>query len=281
MAELNMDTSLEQKTKLHRGLKIALIVFLAVFIANILFEGRSNGYDNKIVNTIAFSGHGEIQAVPDIANVDFTITKDDTTVKSAQAGVAVIEKKVLDFLKTKNVADKDIKTVNASFYPKYEYKQAICPPIPMGAGTAGITVSPTSPYYCPSGKQVIVGYTATESITVKIRNTDDAGAIIQGLGTLGVSDLNGPNFAIDNEDLLKAEARKLAIDDAKAKAGALAKDLGVSLGKITSFSESGNYPMYAKSAMMDSVGSAVPAPAVIPKGENTISSDVTITYEIR
>ena len=82
--------------------------------------------------------------------------------------------------------------------------------------------------------------------------------------------------------MLQAKARKLAIDDAKEKARVLAKDLGVRLGKITSFSESGlRYPVMYESAMIkDSVGTA-PAPAELPKGENTISSDVTITYEIR
>mgnify|MGYP001567058351 CR=1 FL=1 len=256
----------EQKVSLYRGLKIALVVFLAVWVANTLFEGRGYRDENKIPNTISFSGHGEVMAVPDIANIYFTITKDDKTVKDAQAGVAVIEKKALDLLKAKGVADKDIKTANASFYPKYEYRQAVC----------------LQGYCPPSGKQVLVGYTASESITVKIRNTDSVGDIMQGLGITGVSDLNGPNFAIDKEDALKAQARKLAIDDAKIKAKVLAKDLGVRLGKITSFSENGNYPiMYAKSAMMDSAVGGAPAPAVIPKGENTISSDVTITYEIR
>ncbi len=268
-------------SKVFLILMIILSVYFAVKIISVLKKTSLLG-ESQNPATISFSGHGEVTAVPDIANVYFTISKDAKTVKDAQAAVAVVEKSALDLLKTKGVDDKDVKTTDASFNPKYEYRQAICPPIPMGAGTAGTTVSPSSPYYCPSDKQVIVGYTASESITVKIRNTDDAGAIMQGLGTIGVSNLSGPNFAIDKEDALKAQARKLAIDDAKAKAEVLAKDLGVSLGKITSFNENGNYPMmYASSVMMkDSAGSA-PAPAVIPKGENTISSDVTITYEIR
>ena len=278
-----MEILSEQKIKLYHGLKIALIVFLAVFVANVLFEGRGYKDENKIPNTISFSGHGEVNAVPDIANIYFTISKDGATVKDAQAGVAVVEKKALDLLKVKGVVEKDIKTVNASFYPKYEYRKAVCPPIPMGDDTTNIFTKPTSPdYYCPSGKQVLIGYTANESITVKIRNTDGGGDIMQGLGITGVSDLNGPNFAIDKVDALKAQARKLAIDDAKQKAKILAKDLGVHLVKITSFSESGNFPiMYGKAAMMEERVSATEVPAVIPKGENTISSDVTITYEIR
>jgi len=274
-----MEISSEKKVNLYHGLRITLIVFLAVVAANALFNGRD---ENKTPNTISFSGHGEVTAVPDIANIYFTISQDAKTVKDAQASVVVIEEKALDLLKAKGVEDKDIQTANASFYPKYEYRNTVCPPTPMGAGSAGIAISPSSPYYCPPGKQVLTGYTASESITVKIRNIDSVGDIMQGLGTTGVSDLNGPNFAIDKEDTLKAEARKKAIDDAKAKAEVLAKDLGVRLGKITSFSESGNFPiMYSTNSMMKDSASMEPTPAVIPKGENTISSDVTITYEIR
>lgn len=260
----------ELKAKMYSGLRIALIVFFVV-VAVVFLTGFKQD-DNKQENTISFSGHGEVTAVPDIANVYFTINKEAKTVKEAQALVATVEKSSLDFLKANGVAEKDIKTANASFNPKYEYKYDTK------------VIVPCTQYNCPppSGKNVITGYEATESITVKVRNTDDVGKIMQGLGTLGVSDLSGPNFAIDNEDGLKASARKNAIDDAKAKAEVLAKDLGIHLGKITSFSESGNYPVPMYSAkMMDNAVSNVAAPAQIPKGENTISSDVTITYEIR
>ena len=264
---------------------VFLVVLSLFFVVKLLAEFKSYGMmGSNGANTITVSGHGEVNAVPDIASVYFTIMKEAKTVKEAQAGVAVIEKSALDFLKTKDVAPKDIKTSNASFYPKYEYKQAVCPLIQVDERAVGISnkSSGVAPYYCPTSKQVIVGYTASESITVKIRKTDDAGAIMQGLGATGVSDLNGPNFAIDDEDGLKAQARKEAIDDAKGKARVLAKDLGVSLGRIANFSESGNYyPMYYGSAMMKDSASSAPAPAEIPKGENTISSDVTITYEIR
>jgi len=267
-----MEISQEQKIKLYRGLRIVLIAFLIAVAFNFLTDFPNRGYDNKQENTITFSGHGEVNAVPDIANIYFNISKEAKTVKEAQALVAEIEKKSLESLKTNGVLEKDIKTVNASFSPKYEYRYNTK------------VMMPCTEYNCPPnpGNNVIVGYTASESVTVKVRNTDDVGKIMQGLGTLGVSDLSGPNFSIDNEDGLKAEARKKAIDDAKAKAIVLAKDLGVRLGKITSFSESGNYPMpmYAKGMMADSVSSES-APASLPKGENTITSDVSITYEIR
>jgi hypothetical protein len=266
----------EKKIKIYRAVKVIVLVLVLLCAVKFLAgcgRDEKNGTDNQ--NTISFTGHGEISAVPDIANIDFTIQKDAKTVKEAQDDVAQVEKASLAFLRTSSVADKDIKTTDASFYPKYEYKYEAQPEIACVSGNC----PPIPP---PIGNNVIVGYTASENITVKIRNTDDAGKIMQGLGTLGVSNLDGPNFTIDNEDSLKDGARKLAIDDAKAKAKKLANDLGIRLGKITSFSENGNNPepMYAK-AMTAGAVSAPSAPAELPTGQNLITSDVTITYEIK
>ena len=276
-----MEIQEEIKNKLFKVIVVLLIILSVYFVVKIFSEIKKGSLlgESSQPATISFSGHGEVNAVPDIASVYFTISKDAKTAKDAQASVAVVEKKALDFLKSKDIADKDIKTSNASVYPKYEYKQAVCPQ-PVSIGAPDGVVSPS--YYCPSGKQVLTGYTASESITVKIRKVDDAGIVMQGLGEAGVSDLSGPNFTIDKEDALKAEARKLAIKDAKDKAKILAKDLNVSLVKITSFYENSNgYPMMYASAMEKAIDSRTPAPAELPKGENTISSDVTITYEIR
>ena len=263
---------------LYRITLVFLVVLSLFFAVKLLAEFKSYRLMGSLdANTITLSGHGEVSAVPDVANINFTIKKEAKTTKEAQNKVAEVEKKVLDFLKGKKVAEKDIKTVNVSFYPKYNYARVLCPQIET-SNVSGVA------YDCGGSKQVLIGYEASENIAAKIRNTDDVGSIMQGLGAIGVSDLSGPNFTIDNEDSLKSEARKKAIDDAKEKAKILAKDLGVRLGRIANFSENGGYggPIYyAKDAItMGSVNSA-PAPAEIPKGENTINSDVTITYEIK
>jgi uncharacterized protein YggE len=261
----------DQKGIVYKALAALLVVLtinLAVGIFTPFFRGGHDGGMNSAdgTHTISLTGHGEVQAVPDIANVYFTISKDAKTVKDAQAAVATIENKAIESLKANGVAEADYKTTDSSFSPKYESKAYV----------------PCTQYGCPPSAQTIVGYTANESITVKVRATDTVSKIMQDLGTLGVTNLSGPNFSIDDQDALTAEARKKAIDDAKTKAQALAKDLGVRLGDIISFSEGGNYPMaYAKTTMaMDSVGAMAPR-AELPKGENTISSDVTITYEIK
>jgi uncharacterized protein YggE len=96
--------------------------------------------------------------------------------------------------------------------------------------------------------------------------------------------VSGLTFTIDDESALQREARKKAIDDAKTKAQQLAKDLGVSLSRIVSFSENNGSPMpmyYRADAMaMGGAMEAKSAPSV-PTGQNKISSDVSITYEIK
>jgi len=269
-----MEIPNEYKKNLYRVLLTFLVILSIYFVSLSLSEFKSYSImGSSELSTITLSGHGEVSAVPDIANVYFTISKEAKTAKEAQTLVAEIEKGSLDFLKENDILIKDIKTANVSLYPKYEYKYD------------NKTMMPCNKFNCSPrpGKSVISGYVASESLTVKVRNTDDVGKIMQGLGTLGVSDLNGPNFTIDNEEGLQAEARKKAIDDAKDKAVVLAKDLDVNLGNIISFNESGNYPMpmFATKGMIEDSVSIASVPAELPKGENIISSDVTITYEIK
>lgn len=267
------EEQIKDKKKLVKPLLVLIIILCFYFGAKFLVAIKSYQTMDRgtEMSTITLTGHGEVTAVPDIASIDFTIRKEAKTAKEAQDSVAQVEKKAIDFLKSTNIDSKDFKVTNASFNPKYEYKTTN-------------TIAPCTPYGCPpsQGKSVIVGYESYESINVKIRNTDEVGKIMQGLSSIGVENLNGPNFTIDNQDTLQANARKQAIDDAETKAQALAKDLNVRLGKITSFNESGNYPtpiMYKTMAVDGAVAES--APAQLPKGENTISSDVTITYQIK
>ena len=267
-----MEIPQEYKKSSHGALVVLMIVLSLYFGMKFLSEfrsyGRAGGAD---VNVITLSGHGEVSAVPDLATVYFTIQKEAKTVKEAQEGVAAVETEAIKSLKANGIEEKDFKASNSSFSPVYEYQYS--------------KMMPCNEFGCPPsrpGKNVITGYQASESITVKVRNVDSVGKVMQDLGTLGVSDLNGPNFTIDDEEALLAQARKEAINEAKAKAKVLARDLGVRLGRVVTFSEGGYYPtpMYAK-AEMGMGGDSVSAPAEIPKGENTITSDVTITYEIR
>lgn len=264
------------KTKLFQALTIASLVGAVLLGAMVITQVKEYRYIGGGVpssNTISVSGSGEVFAAPDIANISFTVRESATKVSAAQDKVSVKVKAALAGIRKAGVADKDIKTQNYSSNPTYEWQE-------------GTPVCTTSVSICPPyrpGKQVITGYEVSQTVTVKVRNLEAVNGLVDGLATAGVTEMQGPNFAIDQEDALQAEARKQAIDKAKAKAEILARDLGVSLVRIVSFSEGNNYPVYAR-AMVSAAGmdsaKAVPAPE-LPQGENQITSNVTITYEIR
>ena len=215
--------------------------------------------------TIDVAGNGEVTAVPDIATINFNVEASGKTVEVAQNLMNEKMNKAIDFLKTSNIDSKDIQTTNYNAYPEYSN--------PCGGGM-----------YCPissNNTPQIIGYKANENVSVKIRAIDTAGKIVDGLGAAGISGISGPSFSVDKIDAVKSDAKQKAIDDAKAKAELLAKQLGVHLGKIVRFTDQGNNPvpmMYSAKAMDAASGGG--SPTNIQTGENKYVSDVVITYEI-
>ncbi len=262
-----------EKSKLTKVIFVFMIVVSLYFAVKTITEIKN--YNNIsegaiALNTIIFDGKGEVSAIPDLATVSFTIQENAIAMKDAQNKVTTQETAVLSFLDKNGIAKKDIKTESYNSYPKYDYGV----PCYSGMGMP-----------CRQDAPKIIGYEVSEYVSVKIHDLAKVGEIIKGIGAVGISEINGPNFSIENEDALKEQARKLAIDEAKAKAKVLSKDLGVHLVRIVNFSENGNYPMpmYAKGIMAtDSISSAPATPLpTLPTGENKITSNVTITYEIR
>ncbi len=224
------------------------------------------GADIAPVTTITFSGKGEIMAAPDTATFTFSISKDAANVKDAQKDVTQKINSALVSLKDLKVEDKNVKTIAYNIYPKYKYSNSAC-----------------TQWSCPPSKSLLVGYTVTQTIEVKVEDIDTAGQVLGTMGETGVSEISGLTFTVKDEEGKIREARQKAITDAKAKARELASDLGVTLLRIVDFSESGNFPspIYYKGLMAaDSMGGGSATPEV-PVGENKIVSNVSITYEIR
>lgn len=264
----------DKKDKFYQALSflsLVLVVWVITMIVTEIKGYRFIGGGVTASNTISVSGEGEVFGAADIATISFSVREEAKKVADAQTAATTKVKAALAAIRKLGVEDKDIKTENYSSYPKYEYQEGTYSCMAIGC-------PPPTP-----GKSVIVGYEVSQNITITVRNLDNVSAIVEALGSAGVTDMQGPNFSIDEEDELKAEARKQAIDKAREKAEVLAKDLGVSLVRVVSFSEGGNYPMYARMESLSIGGakdSAAPSPE-IPQGQEKITSSVTITYEIR
>lgn len=264
-----METLITDKKfiKASTALVVVLALFVLVMFINQVKESKYIGRGSMASNVISVSADGEVTAVPDIAVLSFTISKDAATVKEAQSALNKDVTATLAYIKKQNIADKDVTSDYGGVNPKYSNTQVVC-----------------FAYPCPVSDPKIVGYTATQSISLKVRVVDTANDVRTGLSGLGIENISGPTFSIDKEDTLKDAARAKAISAAKVKAEVLAKELGVKLGSVVNFSENGGgYPMmYADKAMMNvSSGSAPESAPVLPKGENKITTNVTITYEIK
>lgn len=245
-----------------------LVVFLAVLSIK---EIKSIGYVGKseqVLNTISVDGKGEKASIPDIATFSFTVTETAKTVAEAQDKATAKTDAALKAIKDGGVADKDIKTLSYNINPHYEYQNSVC-----------------TQYSCPPSKSILTGYEVSQAVEVKVRDLSKAGTLFSLIGNESVQNIQGLNFTVDDIEKAKSEARALAIADAKTKANNIARDLGVRLVRITNFSDSTNYPMpyYARGVAMDlsAKNQAAPVAPSIPAGEQEITSNVTITYEIK
>lgn len=244
-----------------------ITIFLAILSVKELKSIFYVGKNINMSNMITVEGTGNSVAVPDIATFSFSVTETGKTVADAQERASKKINATLKAVRDEGVEDKDIQTQSYSINPHYEYQNGVC-----------------TAYGCPPSKSILTGYDVSQSILIKIRDLKKAGALFTSIGGMDVQNINGLTFSVDEPESVKAEARAEAIADAQSKAKILAKQLGVSLVRIVSFSEnSGGYPrpVYGMGgADMMSAKTASVAPE-IPVGEDKITSNVSITYEIR
>ncbi len=254
----------------HKCLLVVLSIFLmvvtvwfAVAIQNKIKEGKYIGQEIEAKNTITVSETGEIYAKPDLALTTFSVITEAKTVNEAMSGNTQDMNAIISVMKDEGVEERDLKTTSFTIYPRYEWQRV-----------------ETEIYPYPPGKRVLVGYEVRQSLQVKIRDMSKIGDIIQGATDAGANQAGNLQFSIDQEDELKKQARGQAIDKAKAKAQELAQQLGVSLVRITHFSESGIAPRFY-GLMEEAIGKGGGEAPQIETGENLVSVTVSITYEIR
>jgi uncharacterized protein len=245
-----------------------MLALVGIFFASLAFgasEWQAIDHPNGQQATITVSGEGEVQAVPDIATVTITVRESAKTVPEAQTLVEAKVVAAINSLANLGVEEKDRKTENYNVTPKYEYYS-----------NGGYASNPR-----------IVGYEASQTVRIKVRNVAVAGDVIGALGGANITEISGPTFTVDEPDELQAQAKEDAIEDARAKARATAKALGMRLGEVIQFSEdTGGYYPYARDMVANQSaaygkGGALGPEVTLPTGENTITSRVTITYTLR
>lgn len=255
----------------HKSVRVALVVVL-VLLAVFLFaqtlktfkEYHFVGGGVPAVTTISVSGTGETFAIPDTTEFTFTVNEEGSTVGEAQQKATKVMEQALAVVSKGGVEKENMKTIAYDVHPKYS--QVECLRYPCNV------------------ESKIIGFESAQTIQVKMKDADKAGVLLSQLAEVGVQNISSLSFTVEDEDVVKKQAREMAIADAKKKADELSRSLGVKLVRIVNFNEDGNQPMpyYGKNMALGMGGDAVaPQAAPLPQGENKIVSNITITYEIR
>lgn len=254
-------------SKLNRFLTTVVLGLLVLALgAYAYYTTQQARYLYTGPTTISVSGEGEVVAVPDIGQFSFSVMAEGEDAATAQSASASKINEINAALEAAGVERADIKTEYYSLYPKYRYESQPCIP--------GM--------YCP-GEQVQDGFEVNQTILVKVRNLDNSGTLLGLVGDKGATNISGLSFTIDDDGALMDEARALAIADAKAKAKVLADNLGVRLTKMVGYYEDeGMYPYYGKGGDMMMAREEMQASAPdMPTGENTTTSRVTLTFQVK
>lgn len=205
--------------------------------------------------SISVTGEATISTPPDFAQIDSGVTSEAKTAREASEANNKAMAAVLAALKSAGVAEKDFQTSRLSLQPQYAQPQP----------------NRNTP---PS----VVGFRASNRVTVTIRDIAKMGNVIDALTANGANEIGGISFMVSNASKLLDEARPKAIEDARRKADIYAQAAGVSLGTPLSISEEGApaIPVFRK-ASMDLRAS----PAPIAQGEETLRIGVSVTYELK
>ncbi len=171
-------------------------------------QGQST--DSSSALGITVTGTGTVKAVPDLAEFSFGVeTQGDTGNAALEKNNEAVQK-VIAAIKGAGVAAADIQTQQVSVYPRY--------------GKDG---------------QDIVGYTATNSVSAKVRDLSKAGAVVDAAVSAGANQVYGPTLSISEQSDLYQQALTKAFADAKEKAQTIAGAAGVTLGRVVNIVEGG------------------------------------------
>ena len=204
--------------------------------------------------SIAVSGEATISVPPDLATIEGGVTSDAKTAKAAAEANNKAMGDVLLALKAAGIAEKDIQTARLSLQPQ------------------------NAPNRVSGGPPQIVGYRATNQVTVTLHDVTRVAGTIDTLVGAGANDIGGVNFAVSQASRLLDDARGQAMADAQRKAEIYARAANVTLGPPLSITEGepqGPMPMFARKM----AASAAPTPIAV--GEETLRIAVRVSYAIK
>jgi uncharacterized protein YggE len=202
---------------------------------------------------IVVTGEGRVSAEPDMAVLSLGVTRDASTAKDAMDQTSAAVSEVLETLSDAGIEARDMQTSALSLSPRWDHSDRNGPP-------------------------KVVGYVASNTLSIRVRDLDGLGETLDRVIGSGANQMNGLSFTLSNPRPIEDSARINAVQDAKAKATLLAEAAGVTLGAVQTISEGftgGPAPtLVRREAMM---ASDVP----IAAGEVDVRINVAVVFAIK
>lgn len=230
---------------------------LAAAIALPAAAAHAQPAQNQPPARIIVTGEGEKTVAPDLALLSLSVMREAKTAREALDANNDAMAAVIAAMKAAGIEDRDLQTSGIQITPRYNFNNR------------------------PDGSQEaeLIAYQVTNTLSVRVRDLAKAGDILDKSVSLGVNQGGGINFTNDDPSAVLTEARKLAVQDAIAKAKVLSEAAGVKLGRVLEIADQSFQPRpmpMAKSVAFDSAR-AVP----IQAGENSYNVQVNVTFEIK
>lgn len=200
---------------------------------------------------------GEVTRVPDLAVISAGVVSRASTATAALQDNARRMDKVIAAIKAAGIADRDIQTSSINLNAEYKYVE--------------------------NQPAQLVGYTATNQVTIRFRDIGNSGKILDALVREGANQINGPDMTVEHPETALDEARANAIVEGRARANLYARSLGMRVVRVVSVSESGSYapppappmPMYARAE-----AAAAPSTRIEP-GEQKLQVTLSMVFELQ
>ncbi len=213
--------------------------------------------------TIRVSGVGEARAAPDIATMQFGVQTTGATAREAGDANAAVMDRVIQALLGAGVAEADVQTSGYSIYPEYARQTR-----------PGEESEPPR----------ITGYRATNQVSVRTRDLDGVGRLIDVALEAGANQMHGISFQLEDAAAAEAMALQRAVERARRSAQTMADALGVTLGEVLLASTSTDpvQPLYRAAydqmaVRMESAGAATP----VQPGEHQVHATASLVFAIQ
>lgn len=199
---------------------------------------------------------GKAYATPDVAKISFNINTEAKDIAASQKDNSDRTANIKNELARFNISSSDIKTINYSISPDYDYR------------------IPRTPR--------LKGYRTNHSLEITVRKLEDTDAIVQTLGASGITGINQIRFTVDDITEIQNEAREEAIAKAKEKAKQLASLSGAKLGKIISIQENNSYtPPFYGPGLDSAISFGGKGTEIgLEEGSTLVTSTITLIYAL-